>query len=286
MSIEEKLTTVAENMPKVYEAGQLSVFEKSVALQGYASGEIVCLRDIAPIEHEVSVALTSTDEYFTDYSNVNVIVLGKNWLKINDREVVNLGESSASVAREFTGNKVFLGMTANNIIRAERITNYSLGDTVIFTSTDSAYGLGFDVKVKPSTKYTISYSGSGSIRVGFFDKDGKYLTYDSLSYGYLTTTADTAWAVIVFRASAANVETTFANNQLELGTANTGYEEYIEPITAKADTTNMVKGIKSIYPSMTLMSDTDSVVLDCMYYKDIDKVLNNLAMNVAISGGE
>lgn len=287
MSIAEKLKTVADNMPKVYEKGQLSVFEKSAALTGFVGGEIVSVNDVAPIEHNIMVILGSTDENFTEFSSVKVLQFGKNLLNINNREEVRLADSTQGTSREFTGNKVFIGITATNVIRSNYITDYSIDEdnkTVKFTSNETAYGLGFDIKVKPNTTYCVSFSGSGTTAVGFFDKDGKYLSYKTLYDNYFTTPEGAVWVVLVFRTTTANTEISYSNNQVELGKTSTGYEPYMETITAFADEYGAVKGLKSIYPSMTLMTDTDNVFMDCQYYKDIDKVLNNLAMNIAISG--
>lgn len=278
---------MADKIEKVYEKGQLSVFERSETLTGYVSGYAVGITDIAPIEHNLNITLFSTVEGMTDFSNVKVSQFGKNWLNIKNREVVALGESYQSVPREFTGNKVFLGITATNVIRSHYITDYFIDEdngTIEVTSTETAYGLGFDIKVKPNTTYCVSYGGSGTTAIGYFDKDGKYLSYKTLYDKYFTTPEGAVWVVIVFRTTVNNTETTYSNNQVELGRTPTGYEPYIEPITVFANADGTVKGLKSIYPNTTLTTDTDGVV-DCIYYKDIDKVFNNLAMNIAVSGG-
>ena len=121
--------------------------------------------------------------------------------------------------------------------------------------------------------------------IGYFDKDGKYLSYKTLYDNYFTTPDNAAWVLIVLRATASNTQISYSNNQVELGRTPTGFEPYIEPITVFANADGTVKGLKSIYPNTTLTTDTDGVVVDCIYYKDIDKVFNNLAMNIAVLGG-
>ena len=37
---------------------------------------------------------------------------------------------------------------------------------------------------------------------------------------------------------------------------------------------------------MVLIPDTESVTIDCEYYRDIDAYIDNLMMNVALTGGE
>ena len=74
--------------------------------------------------------------------------------------------------------------------------------------------------------------------------------------------------------------------QIEISPTATAYEHY----TAKADyapsSDGTVEGVTSLYPNMTLMTDTDGVIIDCNYYKDIDKAFNELSSAIALSGGE
>ena len=75
MSIVEKLVTVSENEPKLFNAGRLSVISQSEALKGSASGEIISIKDISPVEHDVKCTLSGEG---TDLSQVKVKMLGKN----------------------------------------------------------------------------------------------------------------------------------------------------------------------------------------------------------------
>ena len=59
MSIAEKLITVAENVPKVYHAGQMNVIENAESLKGTANGETIFLDDVSPVEHEMGVRVES-----------------------------------------------------------------------------------------------------------------------------------------------------------------------------------------------------------------------------------
>lgn len=80
---------------------------------------------------------------------------------------------------------------------------------------------------------------------------------------------------------------TISNNaQLELGTTATEYEPYITPTEYTPTADGTVEDITSLYPNTTLMTDTDGVIIDCEYYKDIDKAYNKLSAAIALSGGE
>ncbi len=47
-----------------------------------------------------------------------------------------------------------------------------------------------------------------------------------------------------------------------------------------------VDGVTNLYPGTTLFTDTNGAIIDCNYYKDIDKTFDELLTNVALSGGE
>ena len=76
------------------------------------------------------------------------------------------------------------------------------------------------------------------------------------------------------------------NIQLELGTTATYFEPYIEPQTVKANADGTVEGLTSLHPNMTIISDTENVVIECNYLRDIDTYIDNLMMNIALTGGE
>ena len=59
MSISEKLMKVAENIPKVYKAGQASMVDESKIIEGTANGQgSVSVNDVSEIPHEVGIKLT------------------------------------------------------------------------------------------------------------------------------------------------------------------------------------------------------------------------------------
>lgn len=64
--------------------------------------------------------------------------------------------------------------------------------------------------------------------------------------------------------------------QIEEGTSATAYEPYIEPTTATADAEGNVNGLTSLSPNMTLASDTDGVIINLEYNRDINKALAEL----------
>ncbi len=71
------------------------------------------------------------------------------------------------------------------------------------------------------------------------------------------------------------------NIQLELGTAQTAFEPHKEPTTYQMNEDGTVEGVKSIYPSMSLVTDTEGVPLDVTYNVDTKKYIDNKIAEVA-----
>lgn len=64
------------------------------------------------------------------------------------------------------------------------------------------------------------------------------------------------------------------------------YEPYKEPITYTPNTDGTVDGVKNISPNMIFIPNTEDVLIDCRYYRDIDTYIDNLISNVALTGGD
>lgn len=72
--------------------------------------------------------------------------------------------------------------------------------------------------------------------------------------------------------------------QIEEGTIATEYEPYKgADYTPTADGT--VEGVTSLYPNTTLMTDTEGVLIDCEYNRDINKAFAELQQAIISLGG-
>ena len=58
MTIAKKLVKVAENVPKVYEAGQKSMVDESKIIEKTVSGSVIAVDDVSEVPHEVAVQLS------------------------------------------------------------------------------------------------------------------------------------------------------------------------------------------------------------------------------------
>ena len=73
--------------------------------------------------------------------------------------------------------------------------------------------------------------------------------------------------------------------QLEIGSIATEYEPYIEPTEYTVNADGVISGVNSLYPSTTLMTDTDGAVIDTSYNKDINKAFEEIKNAILSLGG-
>ena len=74
------------------------------------------------------------------------------------------------------------------------------------------------------------------------------------------------------------------NIQLEFET-ETEYEPYIEPVEYAVSADGTVEGVKSIYPSTTLTTDTVGALIEVDYNRDINKAFEELRKVILSLGG-
>jgi hypothetical protein len=63
--------------------------------------------------------------------------------------------------------------------------------------------------------------------------------------------------------------------QIEPGSTATDYEPYIEPQTATADKEGVVKGLTSLSPNMTLVTNPSGAIINLEYNADTKKYIDN-----------
>ena len=80
------------------------------------------------------------------------------------------------------------------------------------------------------------------------------------------------YAVIRIK-SGTTVENLTFKPQLERGSVASKYEPYVAPTTYTPSADGTVANVKSIYPSTLLSTDTDGVIIDAEYSKDLSKSL-------------
>ena len=232
MSIAEKLTTIAENEQKVYEAGQSSMVDKTKIIEKSASGKLVMLYDVSEIPHDVKVTLSSDGQSITDYSNVNLTIYKNNqWTYIDSIETEGDGTT-----------KAFLD-----------------------TSNPPIYGtLKFSCDVEVSN---ITYSSKGNMVFLGVTATGKDIEY----FGIVTDkTTNGKYSCIIDATSPVTRLVLTRHQRCTGGTIKITNIQLYDPneeqtITANADGT--VEGIKSLSPNMCFNTDNTDVIINVDYWK-------------------
>ena len=244
----------------------------SNAIKGSASGEMVSLNDVSPIQHEMSVSVRGKNL-------VKIKAFGKNLIDIHNRTKGTTPNGANTLQRKLETDKYYVGLTANNYCYDYNVNLAEYVEGVWrISNKSSGYGVAFPVEAKPNTSYYLT-GVNGYVAVGFYDKDGnfiKYFAYVEDGASSFLTPANCAFITVCLAPTSINTIVEYSNVQLEVGTAATEYEPYKEPVTYAQG-----EPINSIYPCTTLMTDTAGAVMDVTYNRDANKVVNELETRIA-----
>ena len=247
-NISDKLTTVAENVPKVYHAGQMNVVKSSIYLSGFKSGRgKVTINDISPIDHILTVAVsTESDELLYELPDFS----SKNY---NFRLDYNLTlDGRTPLSAPYTYKVSF---------------NASIGDVAVELQTKS-----INDRYLGSIKITNGYNQ-------FYFTPTVTIGYISFAWGANTDNKLLEFTDICIY----KVESDEGLSGININTLNSS-GEIVGAYVSSVD--GMVDGVSSIYPVTQLKADDETVIINCSYYKDIDKTIKNLQTNIALSGGK
>ncbi len=70
-----------------------------------------------------------------------------------------------------------------------------------------------------------------------------------------------------------------------VGIADANYEKYEEPTTHTPGADGTVSGLTSLSPTVTILTDTDGVVVECEYIRDTNKVIEKIVNAITALGG-
>ena len=250
------------------EEGKLELLRDSEYMNAQVSGTAIAVNDVSPIEHNVGCYLTS--DTITDFSGVEVKRYGKNLLNndiydfSNENWVTN--HEDVSTKKRFYFPELVTGQTYTFSFEAFEILEnngylrlYEINNEGVTTNLCN-FMVGGN-KINYTSKYFTVKEGCSYYLFGWFQ-----------------------WATSGMLVD--NEFKTIGNFQLELGSTATAYEPYIEPTTYTAYSEGRVEGIKSLSPSMTLLTNNSGVVINANYLRDIDTYIDNLITDVALTGGE
>lgn len=219
------------------------------AIKGTKSGTVILLDEISPVTHEMGVKVRGKNlipyPYVTSSgSKIN----GITWTVNEDGSVTANGTA--------TGNSNFVVISQDNPIAIA-------GKTVTLSGCPTGGS---------RTTYGIYYYDTVTSRFDY----GNGVTF--IPKGVVSVN------IRIF--GGATVDNLVFKPQLELGTTATEYTPYIDLTAVKVIKSNAsgeavaeytptadgtVNGVTSLYPNTTLTTDTDGVIIDCEYNKDINK---------------
>lgn len=244
---------------------------------------------VISIQLELGSTATAYTPYISDLTAVNVTEYGKNLFSLANRAWANFGATPNTTVRNINKDNFYFQVSSNNYVnnskRGYEIVN---GNTIKITGVQHAYGLGVPFHLIAGQQYTISCirdNEKSRMRVSYYDVNGNHLSEFIDLPGSFTVPENAYWTMILFIAynpvGASSGELTFSNIQLELGTTVTEYEPYKECAEHTSTEDGVVNGVTSLYPVTTLMTDTEGVLIDCEYNRDINKAFAALEAAIA-----
>lgn len=274
--------TVTVTMPKGYPYIRFA-FYGYFAVDGSGTGVYT------DIMLEEGTEATEFVPYIEDLSAVKVTRCGKNLFSSEDRTVSNFGAYNKETKRTVQEGCIYSGLSVNNYYSASYITSYDISNSRSITlsvSNDGGYGLGFSYKVKPDDTYTLSVADrpidSSRLAFSFYAEDGTPISYvitavGSTNNSVTATVPDTArWMIVLLISTKAETAVTFRDIQLEVGSDATEFESFNAFNTYSADPGGTVSGITSLFPSMTVFTDTANTFVSCDYNRDSNKMAKKL----------
>lgn len=228
----------------------------SGALYGSASGEAVRLTDVSPIEHEIKIKLTAESNH-SDFSGVTLKRYGKNLLP-------------------YPYKNTNIDYTFNGI-------NYKVKSdgTVVLngTANEQSYFILAGLVLNKGVYYLSGCpsGGQGSTYSIYFQYDN--FSYYKADYGSgvkidINEKKNCAVAITIGKNTA--VSNLIFKPMLEVGSKLTDFEERRTAVAYTPAADGTVTGVTSISPDMTFLSDTDGIIINTEYNKDLNKAISEL----------
>ena len=263
MSIAEKQATIsennvviAENMQKVYEAGQDSMVDHDKIIPKSTSGNPVYLDDVSEIPHDVGITLTS--DSITDFSDVNVTVCGKYILH------TNLQKFALSGVYEIRGdNSLWLERRAVSFQGAH--ISFLLGKASDFAGKTLYLSIGNEAFANTANSGIVLYKNDLSTKISDLATFGTSANFckATVSSGY---TDEMIGARIYLSSITNNYDGMLIENiMVKIGDSQIDYEPY-KGTTYNANADGTIDGVKSISPYMNIYADSD-VDISVDYHK-------------------
>lgn len=248
----------------------------------------VVLSDVSPVLHSMEISLLS--DIYQDYSNMEVIVHGKNLFGFEGREIRTFNDNSNTARRQFTGEGIYVGISGSNYIKPEKVSYLydSQNDEIKVDCLTAWYGVGIDVPVKSGEVYTVSMnsqSETAKIVFAFYTANGDYVSMVQGNNMKFTIPNNVSWMVCILTSSQVVNGISFKNIQIEKGSKATEFCKYVHPKKLKSNGQGIVHGAESIYPVTIIETTSEDVNISVQYNRDINVAFNELRDAIVKLGG-
>ena len=228
----------------------------SGALRGSASGEAVRLTDVSPIEHEIKIKLTAESNH-SDFSGVTLKRYGKNLLPYPYRNT-NI---------DYTFNGINYKVKSDGTV----VLNGTANEQSYFILAGLVLNKGvYYLSGCPS-------GGEGSTYSIYFQYDN--FSYYKADYGSgvkIDINEKKNCAVAINIGKNTTVSNLIFKPMLEVGSKLTDFEERRTAVAYTPAVDGTVTGVTSISPDTTFLSDTDGIIINAEYNKDLNKAISEL----------
>ena len=258
MSIAEKLTTMAENVPKVYEAGQKSMVDESKVIEKTVTGfDYICVDDVSEIPHEATLII--------DDNHIGEVAPSIN-VTITDGVVTQIEALEDEYPNPTT-----------------KIVGVKIDGTIVVEATNTGITMGlYSTPFKLTNDYKeIRFGLNGKHKDTIVSIDPTRLEVGQcyiLSVNFTNITQGTiSWQDMSIVRASAEDETIPLINDFSQIKVSCYAEKYTngtfstEPTIYNVSSNGVVEGIKSSCPAMTLISDTSELMYSLNYHQSWGK---------------
>ena len=249
------------------------ILNSYVTIYGFSDNDPLYGNECIISDIQIELGDTAT-EYtpYVDPSTVTVTRCGKNLLNIRTENKQTVSGVTFTFDEE---GKCTVSGTNNeaNIIHVYATTSASdivipKGTTVTISGLPDNHKCCLRVFTNTTTGNTV-----GGLQGDYYETQTITVTEDTVIQNVLVRVAGGETVNIVFEP------------MLEVGDTATEFERFKKPVTYIPTTDGVVKGVTSLSPNITLLTDTEGVTVECEYNQDINKAFERLKNVVIALGG-
>ena len=218
----------------------------SGALKVTKTGKALFIGDVAAVEHKISLKLSS--ESITDLTTVTVSRYGKN---LFDKSISFDDYNIYQGGYRYIAIYVGIGTT----VTVSVLKKYNPGERSGYFYCTAFKREEGEIFPESNTKWIYSNTVAG-----LCNKSQTMVSENGYISLFMTSSSYNAFKDEIL---------------VEIGSNATEYELYIQPQIIQSDSEGTVSGLKSVSPNMTILADTDEVVLNCTYNADTKLYIDN-----------